>query len=140
MTQEWTGRYFKQTTLQNLGLVIQLGHPIGERCLAPGFSSVGGLVLHTNGFHPVTLQYCECHLSQRAGDRVQQLLRMELYPATLYEPTTFCTFRVLESFHTLTLQSKINASDYYESLARLTDNLGVGPSYVRPLLLLGHPN
>lgn len=89
--------------------------------------------MHTNGLHPVTLQYCQCNLSNRAGDRVQQLLRMELYPATLYDPTTFCTFRLLETFHILTLQSKINATDFYESLVRLTDNLGIGRPYVRSL-------
>ncbi|KAG1768280.1 hypothetical protein EV702DRAFT_1253494 [Suillus placidus] len=32
---EWTRVYFKRTSLKNLGLHIQLGHPIGQHCILP---------------------------------------------------------------------------------------------------------
>lgn len=91
------------------------------------------MVLHTNGFHPVSLRYCGC--CDNTGDNIEQALCSELYPATLNAPTTFCTFRVLEQFHTLTLQSKINAYDYYMSLKVITDSMGLGKQYVRSQLL-----
>lgn len=87
-------------------------------------------MLHTNGFHPVTVRYCQCDRFHLAGDRVQQLLRLELYPATLTDPTTMCTFGLLNMFHLLTLISKINATDFYGTLERMTDNIGTGRSYV----------
>lgn len=37
---------------------------------------------------------------------------------------------MLEQFHMLTLQSKITAYDYYTTLTKLTDNTGVGKTYV----------
>lgn len=88
------------------------------------------LVIHTNGFHPVTLQFCQCDNAHLAGDVIEQLLRAELFGATIADPTTFCTFRVLELFQVLTLQSKVPATDFYETLAHLTDNLSVTPRYV----------
>lgn len=87
--------------------------------------------MHTNGFHPVTVQFCQCNRLELAGDRVQQLLRYELYPATLDDPSTCCTLRMLEHFHILTLQSKVTAYDYYLALEKLTDRLGVKKRYVR---------
>ena len=116
--------------MQSLGLVIQLGHPLGEACPAPSPSPRASLVIHTNGFHPVTLQYCQCSQLAAAGDTTEQLIRSELYGATLTDPSTFCTLRVLEYFHLLTLQSKITAYDYYMSLQKLTDVTGLQKRYV----------
>lgn len=88
------------------------------------------MVFHTNGLHPTTLLFCECDNIHRAGNRVCQLLRYELYPATVTEPTTCFTFNVLDNFHLLTLQSKITAYDYYMTLDYTTDNIGLSTSYV----------
>lgn len=88
-------------------------------------------MLHTNGFHPVTVLFCQCDQVARAGDRVQQLLRSQLYPATLTDPSTFLTLRVLEQFHVLTLQSKITAYDFYMTLQHMTDVTGLKKNYVR---------
>ncbi|GJF00762.1 CxC2 domain-containing protein [Phanerochaete sordida] len=123
---EWNGRFFEATTLQNLGLVIQLGHPRGEHCAIPAAAPRSFVVIHTNGFHPVTLQFCQCDKQYRAGTRVQQLLRRELWPATLDDPSTCCSFRMLEMFHMLTLQSKVTAYDFYLSLQKITDRYNVG--------------
>lgn len=129
LPKRWNGRFFEPDTLQSVGVVVQVGHIHPSSCKAPVPGPPGCLVLHVNGFHPISLRYCGCRDS--AGDNLEQVLRSELYPATLSAPTTFCTFRVLEHFHTLTLQSKINAYDFYMSLKVLTDSMGLRKQYVR---------
>ncbi|GJE98466.1 CxC2 domain-containing protein [Phanerochaete sordida] len=128
---EWNGTFFRRTTLQAVGQVIQLGHPFGEACPAPTPGPRACLVVHTNGFHPVTLQFCQCASVAVAGDRTEQLLRAELYGASLTDPTTFCTLRVLEAFHIQTLQSKMTAYDFYMSLQHMTDVTGISRQYDR---------
>lgn len=59
------------------------------------------------------------------GHRREQLLRHRLFPATLKVPQAAFTFDVLDTFHTLTLQSKIAAYDFYWALERKTDGSGV---------------
>ncbi|GJE99776.1 CxC2 domain-containing protein [Phanerochaete sordida] len=129
--KRWNGQYFEKITLQAIGLTVQLGHPHGQPCASPIPAPRASLVIHTNGMHPVTLLFCGCSNIAAAGDRTQQLLRAELYGASLTDPTTFCTFRVLEHFHVLTLQSKITAYDYYMTLQAMTDITGLGPQYER---------
>ncbi|KAF7797641.1 hypothetical protein EIP86_008841 [Pleurotus ostreatoroseus] len=130
-TLSWNGRFFKKIDLKDIGLVVQLGHAPGEKCPAPSPAPRDFLVIHTNGFHPINVLYCQCDRVHIAGTRVQQLLRSELFPATMQDPHTCCTFRVLETFHILTLQSKINQYDYYKSLEKLTDNTGLRMRYDR---------
>ncbi|GJF00231.1 CxC2 domain-containing protein [Phanerochaete sordida] len=129
--KKWNGRYFDDITLKDVGLVVQLGHPAGQYCPAPCAAPRSFVVIHTNGLHPVTVQYCQCNLQKAAGTKLQQLLRYELYPATLEEPTTCCTFRGLEQFHLLTLQSKLTAYDYYLTLTKLTDRPGLRQRFDR---------
>lgn len=88
------------------------------------------MVLHTNGWHHVHMQYCQCSQEVLAGSHVQQLLRSELFPATPNAPSTCATFRVLETYHALTLQSKITVYDFYITLNNLTDNTGVSVTWV----------
>nr|GAT59384.1 predicted protein [Mycena chlorophos] len=45
----WNGQYFKRTSLKSIGLCIQLGHPLGERCSAPHSAGAEFVVVHTNG-------------------------------------------------------------------------------------------
>ena len=87
------------------------------------------MVMHTNGWHRVKLLYCQC--PSQSGTKTQQLLRYELYPATIGNPTTCATFRMLETFHALTLQSKMTVYDYYLTLNKLTDASGVDIVWVR---------
>lgn len=122
--------YFENITLQDLGLIIQLGHNPGNPCRAPACSSRSFVVIHTNGLHPVNIQFCQCGQLRDSGARIQQLLRYKLFPATVTDPSTCCTFELLEHFHLLTLQSKISLYDFYSTLEKLTDNTGLGVSYV----------
>ena len=113
-----------------MGLVLQLGHMSGSRCQAPVAAPSTFVVIHTNGLHPVNMQYCQCSQIHLSGFRIEQLLRCKLFPATMAEPSTAATFEVLETFHTTTLQSKIAAYDFFRTLEKLTDNTGLGITYV----------
>ncbi|KAG2139344.1 hypothetical protein DEU56DRAFT_755645 [Suillus clintonianus] len=109
------GEYFKFASLKSLGLWIQLGHALGHTCPKPRYS---------HGMHKVLLNFCDCTL---ATTHVQQLLRMSLLPATTADPKTAATFRLLEEFHLLSLESKVSGYEFYYTLMRRSDNTGINP-------------
>ncbi|KAK7021990.1 hypothetical protein VNI00_017092 [Paramarasmius palmivorus] len=123
--EKWNGSFFERTTLQKLGLIIQLGHPIGEKCSQPQPSRTGFVVVDLEGIQDVSLQFCECRSVEAAGERWQQLMRARLYPATVAEPHTAFTFRTLSHFHHLTTQGKVSLYDFYYTLEKRTDALGI---------------
>ncbi|KIK79138.1 hypothetical protein PAXRUDRAFT_162111, partial [Paxillus rubicundulus Ve08.2h10] len=56
--KEWTGTYFECTTLKDLGLHIQLGHPVDERCVRTWLAVKDNfIVLHNNGIHSMGLDF-----------------------------------------------------------------------------------
>ncbi|KAJ2919067.1 hypothetical protein MD484_g1365, partial [Candolleomyces efflorescens] len=98
----WNGSHFVKSSLKSLGIRIQLGHPAGE--------SVG-------------LDYCGC--GRTSTGQVEQLLERRLYPATVVNPKTAATFRVLELFELLQYESKLSTYEFYQTISRLTDNTGL---------------
>jgi len=100
---------------------IQLGHTHGDPCTSPQRSTRPFTVIHTNGIHLVDIWFCGCNFAARYGNRVQQLLRYRLLPATTTDPQTGSTFALLESAHILSVQSKLSLYDLYLSLEILTD-------------------
>ena len=128
--QRWNSRFFVKTTLQALGFVLQVGHPAGTTCSNPRYGSPDFAIIHMNGIHPTTIAFCACDNMYHAGDRIQQLLRYELYPAMIGDPSTCFTFRMLEHYSTFSLQCKLTGYDYYLSLQHLTDNAGLGLNHV----------
>ncbi|KAK7016228.1 hypothetical protein VNI00_018947 [Paramarasmius palmivorus] len=125
----WNGSHFERVSLRRLGLVIQLGHPDGSKCLLPSKATEQFTVLDTSGLHHVSLSYCGCTSSicpdtQLQRQKWEQLMFYEWFPSTIDRPRTACTFRCLESFQLLTLTAKITAFDYYKTLECLTDNTG----------------
>ncbi|TFK59258.1 hypothetical protein BDN72DRAFT_873066 [Pluteus cervinus] len=120
--EEWDGSFFIRRSLRELGLHIQLGHPIGETCDRPVKVKREVLVvLHTNGIHSVNLNYCNCN---QAPLRHVQLLRSRLFPATVGNPQTAATFELLELFQLLGFMSKASGFELFQTLVRLTDNIG----------------
>ncbi|EIW84336.1 hypothetical protein CONPUDRAFT_120104 [Coniophora puteana RWD-64-598 SS2] len=118
--KKWNGAYFEQTSLRTLGLRVQLGHPPGTRCMKPKAALKDDfVVVHVNGIHQVGVDYCDC---ESITGEMEQLLRARWFPATVDEPKTAATFEVLEQFHILSLESKSSSYEFYQSLARLTDN------------------
>ena len=78
--QEWNGTYFERKTLKELGLNVQLGHPIGEQCHRPrSVPKDEFVVLHNNGIHVVCLAFCGCETAETLS---RQLLRIRWFPAT----------------------------------------------------------
>ncbi|KAJ7037089.1 hypothetical protein C8F04DRAFT_1180815 [Mycena alexandri] len=125
--EKWTGEMFERTTLKDLGLRIQLGHwdPADPRCAAPDSAAGEAFVIvDSDGVHEVALDFCGCG---PGGAKSRQLLRAGLYAATGVNPRTAATFGLLRRFHLLSLESKISAYEFYNSLARGTNNTGIEP-------------
>ncbi|KAF8078862.1 hypothetical protein FPV67DRAFT_1558069 [Lyophyllum atratum] len=119
---EWNGFFFTKTCLKDLGLRLQLGHPVGQRCPNPATAADDNfVVLHTNGLHRVGINFCDC---ERPMPRHIQLLRARLFPATTIYPKTAATFTLLEHFQLLSFMSKVSAFEFYQTLVRHTDNTG----------------
>ncbi|KAJ7797170.1 hypothetical protein B0H14DRAFT_2271569, partial [Mycena olivaceomarginata] len=109
---------------------IQLGHPLGERCPNPARAWRGlddFVIVGSHTIDEVGLDYCDC-ASVKA--KPIQLLRMRLYPATGTNPRSAATFACLRRFSHMTLESKCSAYEFYNSLARETNNTGTEPSRV----------
>ncbi|KAJ7091732.1 hypothetical protein C8R44DRAFT_891305 [Mycena epipterygia] len=121
--EHWTGLSFMRRTLKNMGLRIQLGHWYGpeRRCPLPEPASGDDFVIvDTCGVHEVALDYCGCGMG---GMPTVQLLCARLYPVTTTNPKSAATFAVLRRFHLLSFESKCAAYEFYQSLARETDNM-----------------
>lgn len=115
---------FERISLKDLGLRIQLGHwnDVNRRCSVPEPAIADDFVIiDIHGVHKVALDYCGCG---RGGHPTAQLLRAQLWPATTTNPKTAATFAVLRHYHLLSFESKCSALEFYNSLARQTNNLG----------------
>ncbi|KAG2365204.1 hypothetical protein BDR07DRAFT_1449868 [Suillus spraguei] len=112
--EEWTGQFFQRISLKTMGLRVQLGHTIGERCILPKKAFNDEFVLiDTNGVHEIGLDFCGCTTSQT---HTKQLLRAGWYPSTSTDPRSAATFRVLHHYHVLSFESKTSAYEFYHSL------------------------
>ncbi|KAJ7811500.1 hypothetical protein B0H13DRAFT_1666787 [Mycena leptocephala] len=121
----WTGRMFEGKRLKDLGLRIQLGHwdDVNRSCPVPTPASDDDFVIiDIHGVHDVGLDYCGCG---RARHPTIQLLRAQLWPATTTNPKTAATFAVLRQYQLVSFESKCSTLEFYQSLARQTDNLGL---------------
>lgn len=132
--EKWDGKSFKRLELQNLGLVIPLGHD-GDFC--PGVSKVTFpddlSVVDSNGVHKCSVQFCKCHGHE---SKALQLIRAGIFPATTKKPQTGFTFRCMRDFHAYTLASKGSAYDYIKALDRKTNDPTSKKTFVCPFILL----
>ncbi|KAG1807133.1 uncharacterized protein BJ212DRAFT_1449387 [Suillus subaureus] len=118
----WTGLYFQCISLHDLSHCIQLGHPPGLQCCNPSLAFDDDfVVLEINSIHRVALNFCNCATAQTHNI---QLLHACWYPATTTNPWTAAMFQLLDHFQMYTFESKGSAFEYYQLLARLTDNTG----------------
>jgi len=121
--QHWNSTFFERTSLKNIGLRIQLGHLPGQTCSNPKCAFNDDFtVMDSHGIHSVALDYCDC---ENAKSPVQQLLRFSWFPATTVHPRSATTFRLLHEFQLLSFESKVSAYEFYQSLARNSDNNGI---------------
>ncbi|KAJ7432012.1 hypothetical protein B0H11DRAFT_1761190 [Mycena galericulata] len=122
--QEWTGEFFKRVALIDLGLVIQLGHTPGSSCTAMRRGRQKFTLIDINGIHNVAAQFCEC--DARITHR-QQLMRVCWWPATVVDPSTCATFRVIRLFQNVNCLGKISGFHFLRSLELLTNGDGLAP-------------
>ncbi|KAF9030917.1 hypothetical protein BJ165DRAFT_1358546, partial [Panaeolus papilionaceus] len=124
--QKWNGSYFVPVSLQSLGLTIQLNHSSGQ-CPVPVRCHQDMVVLHTNGFHNVSFNFCGCG---KGEPQHIQLLRRRFYPASQLIIKTCAMFELLTLLHKLALTTKAATYDFYRALEKLTDNTGLAtPTY-----------
>lgn len=120
--QEWHTDHFVKKSPKSLGLVIHLNHQ--SMCTNPIQCHKFFRVLHVNGIHEVSLNFCGC---ETRVDQHIQLLRKSLYPATegINRIKTVATFEYLEHLHHVMLASKATAYDMCRALCKATDATGL---------------
>ncbi|KAJ7701956.1 hypothetical protein B0H17DRAFT_1195154 [Mycena rosella] len=117
---EWTGNFWKHTTLKLIDFVYQLGHG-GFACRYPDPMICSLTVLDTSGVHEIRYRYCGCTRSEIASNKVRQFLRNGWYPGSATDPDTCAMFEVLDVFRLLNVVGNINAQDFIRALERKTD-------------------
>ncbi|CAK5267983.1 unnamed protein product [Mycena citricolor] len=117
--KQWTGSWWKKSSLADIGLVYQMGHG-GWECSYPTSTVREMTVLHAPYIHRVRFRYCKCNRSDYASN-IQQLLRNGWYPATGIDPETCATFQTLESFRLYSVAGNLNARDFVTSLEEMSD-------------------
>ncbi|KZP18029.1 hypothetical protein FIBSPDRAFT_956594 [Athelia psychrophila] len=123
--KRWTGEFFEKTSLQELGLRVQLLHPPGKRCTWSEKAPAKFVVLHTTGIHRVSVDFCGCVLHGKPKvERRVQLMRTAWWPASTIDPQTCATFALLKDFHLLSLQGKLSVFDYYHALELKSNSSG----------------
>ncbi|KAG1722362.1 hypothetical protein EDB19DRAFT_1590575, partial [Suillus lakei] len=122
--ERWRKDCFQQTSLKEIGLNLQLGHMKHECCArrVPGCKDF--TVIHINGIHTVSVDFCGCQGGLMA-DHWAQLLWAHWFPATPLDPQTCATFEVLRIFHTLNLQGHTSGYNFYKALEFMTDPTGL---------------
>lgn len=129
--QCWRNGFFNRESLHSLGFVCHLGHG-GTTC--PIYSPHHDLiVVDTNGWHKLRVIFCTCGPGASQSGRYRQLLRMHWYPASFDRPRTVFSFDLLETYHKITLQGKLNLYDFYLSIMQKSDNQGRSKPMVRKL-------
>ncbi|KII83222.1 hypothetical protein PLICRDRAFT_85247, partial [Plicaturopsis crispa FD-325 SS-3] len=118
IVEQWNGSFFQTVSLRQLGVRVQLGHPVGEGCPFQKAGPRDFIIIHLNGFHNVRLDFCNCPGQAPA---FVQVLRAGWWPATPLEPQTCATMAVLRLFQIVNLQGKVSAFDFYRALEKATD-------------------
>ena len=77
------------------------------------------VVVDTSGIHQLRIGWCRC---ETAAEPHIQLLRNQVFPASMKRPSTAFTFSVLDYFHIDSVECKTSASSFFSKLRRLTKN------------------
>jgi hypothetical protein len=109
-------------TLKDLGLRVQLGHPVGQYCPFRESGNKDFVVVAINDIHNVNVDFCGC---PGRPDPYIQLLEIRWWPSTPIAPQTVATMDVLRKFHILNLQGRLPLTDFYRGLERMTDGAGL---------------
>lgn len=118
----WQDGFHQRTSLLELGFCFYISH---QQTPCPSSKSPKQiLVIDLNGAHLVNVEFCACEGSTSWVEDYRQLLRIGWYPASFDRPQTAFTFDLLDTYHKITLQGKLNLYDFYLSTMQKTDNCG----------------
>ena len=94
-------------------------------------------VIDTTGIHQIQVRYCRCTESSLIPEYLH-LLKLGLYPASISQPRTVFTFRALDDYDVLNLETKASPQRYLAKLQRQTTSLFTDalPDRYRELLRL----
>jgi hypothetical protein len=92
------------------------------------------VVVSSTGIFRRRIRWCQC---PGATDAHIQLLRLNLFSASISRPSTAFTFDVLDHFYIDAMECKTAALNFYNKLRRITNNAFPGTSPVRIPLYLG---
>lgn len=131
--QEWDADFFHSRSVKDLGLRFQIGHRKGQDCpfVRPVPLNDPFVVLDNNGIHEVDIDFCGC---PGGVSEVDQLLNVGWYAATTTNTRTAATLGLLRRFHTLNLQARLPAYDFYNALVLLRNGSGLHPPPVREFI------
>ena len=129
--EKHTGKFFKTCNPSSIGLCVNLMHD--TKACPFGDDGVETTIVHTNGVHSMRVKYCNCI---GCPEKVVQLTKQCLFPATTKNPRTLFTFDVLKDFHLHTRVSKKSAYDYLRATYRKTANSFLGNTSVSKLVYL----
>jgi len=121
--QVWSDGFYQRTSLLELGYSFYIGHQ-HTPCPSPDSVFQKILVIDLSGAHYVNVQFCICKERPEWIEHYRQLLRMRWYPASLDRPRTAFTFDLLDTYHKITLQGKLNLYDFYILVMQKSDNRG----------------
>lgn len=111
----WTGTFWKDHSLFELGLVVHLDHAMGTCTGAHSTSSIW--VGDISGFSKVTVCFKPVTNKETKG---AQLLRFGLFPCSDSQPKSAFTLAALEHFSIFGTLGKGSTHKYYAALERLT--------------------
>ena len=100
-------------------MIVSLGHS-GDCCPSPA-APQQILVVDLSGHHTVCVSFCRCSKNVFL-ENFRQLLRVCWYPASVHRPQTVFTFDLLDTYHKVSLQGKLNLYDFYNAIMQKTDN------------------
>ena len=116
--QHWNDTFFKDTSLQELGQQVNLGH-MGCPCPQPLAEIRSFTVVNLSGVHSINLCYCGC---QGAPECRIQLLCQGWFPVSMKLPETAFTFDFLNTFHLVNLHSKTALYNFWLAILHKTNN------------------
>ncbi|KAJ7747895.1 hypothetical protein DFH07DRAFT_962312 [Mycena maculata] len=119
VVEEWNSQFWAETSLQELGLVYQLGHG-GFPCVFPDQRIYKMTVIEAPVIHQIRVRYCKCSKSDDA-DNLSQLLRNAWYPATVTDPATCAMFKTLEAYRLYNVVGNMNVHDFVRAMEQMTD-------------------
>lgn len=96
-------------------------------------------VMDITGIHNVQCALCDCTVNE-FQEPIVQCMRARWWPATMRNPRTVTTFRLLKFFRAIHIQGHNNGYDFYNGLVRISDGSGLQDVKVRLTFSLSASN